>query len=74
VMAGPSVWPSKGLPCSTNWPPLGCGSTCRKNKLAPGVYDRYDDILEAWCDAWTDLIAIPARFASMTIRNCAKVS
>ena len=33
----------------------------RKNKLALRVYDRYEDILEACCDAWTDLIAIPAQ-------------
>jgi transposase len=46
----------------------------RKNKLALRVYDRYEDILEACCDAWTDLIAIPARLASITIRDWAKVS
>ena len=33
----------------------------RKNKLALRVYDRYDAIVEACCDAWIDLIAIPTR-------------
>ena len=46
----------------------------RKNKLALRVYDRYEDILEACCDAWTDLIAIPTRLASITIRHWAKAS
>jgi transposase len=46
----------------------------RKNKLALRVYDRYEDILEACCDAWTDLIAIPTRLASTTIRDWAKAS
>lgn len=32
----------------------------RKNRLALCVNDRYEDIVEACCDAWTEVIAIPA--------------
>lgn len=46
----------------------------RNNKLALRVYDSYDDIVDACCDAWTDLIAIPNRLASITLRDWAKVS
>ena len=33
----------------------------RKNKLALRIHDRYEDIVEACCEAWNDLIADPAR-------------
>ena len=46
----------------------------RNNKLALRVYDSYDDIVDACCDAWTDLIAIQNRLASITLRDWAKVS
>lgn len=46
----------------------------RKNQLALRVYDRYEDIVDACCAAWTDFIARPARLASITIRDWAKVS
>jgi transposase len=46
----------------------------RKNNLALRVYDTYDAIVDACCNAWTDLIAAPARVASITRRRWATVS
>ncbi len=46
----------------------------RKNKLALRLYDDYDAIVDACCAAWTDLIAAPARLASITRRTWARVS
>jgi len=46
----------------------------RKNNLALRVYDTYDAIVDACCDVWTDLIAIPERLASITRRRWATVS
>jgi hypothetical protein len=45
-----------------------------KNNLALRVYDTYDAIVDACCNAWTDLIATPARIASITRRQWAVVS
>jgi hypothetical protein len=46
----------------------------RKNKLANRIYETYEDIVEACCDAWRSLIAAPDRIASITQRSWAKVS
>ena len=46
----------------------------RQNQLSLCVYDRYEDIVDACCAAWTDLVALPARLASITIRDWANVS
>ena len=46
----------------------------RKNKLALRIHDRYDDIVDACCKAWNDLLADPARLVSITARNWANVS
>jgi transposase len=46
----------------------------RKNNLALRVYETYDAIVDACCNAWTDLIATPARVASITRRRWATVS
>lgn len=46
----------------------------RKNKLALRVYDTYDTIVDACCNAWTDLVASPARLVSITRRPWACVS
>ena len=46
----------------------------RKNNLALRVYETYDAIVDACCNAWIDLIAIPTRLASITIRDWAKAS
>ena len=38
------------------------------------VYDNYDAIVDACCAAWTDLIVVPARLASITHRAWAYLS
>ena len=44
------------------------------NKLALPVHDSYEAIVDAYCDARADLIAIPARFTSTTVRDWAELS
>ena len=46
----------------------------RKNKLALRVHDNYEAIVEACSTAWSDLIAMPARLGSITLRDWAKMS
>lgn len=46
----------------------------RKNKLANRLYETYEDIVEACCGAWSDLMAAPHRIASIAQRNWAEVS
>jgi DDE superfamily endonuclease len=46
----------------------------RKNKLANRLYKTYEDIVEACCNAWNDLMAIPDQIASITRRDWAKAS
>jgi hypothetical protein len=46
----------------------------RKNKLALRLYDDYEAIVEACCQAWNDLIEMPERIASITQRPWANVS
>jgi transposase len=46
----------------------------RKNKLANRLYDDYDAIVSACCQAWNNLIAIPNTIASITRRNWAVLS
>lgn len=46
----------------------------RKNKLANRLFENYDAIVAACCQAWTDLIAMPQRLASITKRSWAHVS
>ena len=46
----------------------------RKNKLALRVHDTYDEIVDACCQAWSDLAAMPERLASITRRSWARVS
>ena len=45
----------------------------RKNNLALRIHDDYDDIVEACCKAWNDLVAMPEQLASITRRAWAKV-
>ena len=45
----------------------------RKNKLANRLYETYEDIVEACCDAWNSLMATPDRIASIAARSWAKV-
>ncbi|WP_147165122.1 IS630 family transposase, partial [Pararhodospirillum oryzae] len=46
----------------------------RQNKLANRLYETYEDIVKACCDAWNDLIAAPARIISIASRDWANVS
>ena len=46
----------------------------RKNKLANRLYETYEDSVEACCDAWNSLMAMPDRIASIAARTWAKVS
>jgi hypothetical protein len=46
----------------------------RKNKLANRIYETYEDIVDACCDAWNALMAAPKTIATLTRRDWAKVS
>ena len=46
----------------------------RKNKLANRIYETYEDIVEACCEAWNALMATPECIASIAYRGWAKVS
>jgi len=46
----------------------------RKNKRANRLYDTYEDIVDACCDAWNALMAVPNTIATLTRREWAKVS
>jgi DDE superfamily endonuclease len=46
----------------------------RQNRLSNRVYDTYDAIVGACCDAWNDLMATPERVASITTRAWARVN
>lgn len=46
----------------------------RQNQLSNRVFDTYDTIVEACCDAWNDLIATPERITSIASRPWASVT
>lgn len=46
----------------------------RQNHLANRVWETYDDIVHACCDAWNALINEPGRIASIASRTWATVS
>ena len=46
----------------------------RGNKLSNRVFETYDAIVSACCDAWNWLIAQPDRLASITSRSWARVN
>lgn len=46
----------------------------RKNKLSNRLYQTYEDIVDACCEAWNSLMAMPERIASVASRDWAKVS
>jgi hypothetical protein len=46
----------------------------RKNKLSNRLYQTYEDIVEACCEAWNFLMAVPEQIASIAARSWAKVS
>ena len=43
----------------------------KQNYLSNRVYDTYDDIVDACCAAWNELIALPDRIRSITQRSWA---
>lgn len=45
----------------------------RQNQLSNRVFDSYDAILDACCDAWNALINDPARITSIATRHWAQV-
>jgi transposase len=45
----------------------------RQNHLSNRVYDTYDAILHACCDAWNALVADPERITSIATRDWAAV-
>ena len=46
----------------------------RSNKLANRVFNTYDAILDACCDAWNWFMQQPERITSITTRDWARVS
>lgn len=46
----------------------------RQNKLSIRVFDGYEHIVDACCDAWNDLTAAPQRIASIATRPWASVN
>jgi len=44
----------------------------RANKLAISIFDTYEDILDACCEAWNFFANDPARVKSITTREWAK--
>ena len=46
----------------------------RQNHLSNRVYDTYDAIVDACCDAWNALVAKPARITSIATRDWAAVT
>jgi len=46
----------------------------RKNKLSNRLYQTYGDIVEACCEAWNYLMAMPELIASIATRSWAKAS
>lgn len=46
----------------------------RKNKLANSIFETYDDIVEACCNAWSFFASDPEAVSSITSRDWAKVN
>ena len=46
----------------------------RSNKLSHRVFETYDAIVDACCEAWTWLIAQPDRITSIGTRSWAQVN
>ena len=46
----------------------------RANKLANRVFDTYDDVVDACCDAWTWLTKQPKRIQTVATRISAQVN
>jgi hypothetical protein len=46
----------------------------RQNRLANRLFDSYEAIVDACCEAWNALLANPDRVASITQRSWAQVN
>ncbi|SFK95537.1 transposase, partial [Falsiroseomonas stagni] len=46
----------------------------RQNQLSNRVYETYDAIVDACCDAWNALINDPSRITSIATRDYAQVN
>ncbi len=46
----------------------------RKNNLSRRIYETYENIVDACCKAWNDLLETPQRLVSITQRSWATVS
>jgi len=46
----------------------------RQNQLSNRVFDSYDDILDACCQAWNALAATPGLFRSIATRSWASIT
>ena len=46
----------------------------RANQLSNRVFDSYEEIVDACCDAWSHLVADPNRVNSITDRDWARVN
>ena len=46
----------------------------RANKLANRLYDTYEAIVDACCEAWSDFVNAPGLIKSITVRSWAHVS
>ena len=46
----------------------------RKNNLSLRIYETYENIVDACCKAWNDLLETPQRLVSITRRSWATVS
>ena len=46
----------------------------RQNRLANRLFDNYEAIVDACCEAWNALLASPERITSITSRDWAQVS
>ena len=65
----------KNLPYSPELNPVeNVWAYLRANKLAISVFDSYDDILDACCNAWNFFANDPVAIASITSRDWAEVS
>jgi hypothetical protein len=45
----------------------------RSNWLSNRIFETYDDIVEAFCEAWKKLIALPITITSIGTRDWANV-
>ena len=53
--------------------PVICAADLRQNWLSNTVFENYDAIVDAACDAWRRLIAQPERITSIGMRKWAHI-